>query len=52
MAMSNGVSMGSIVIGCSLLVLILISVISGGVVVSKMTSPAAVSIGFWGFYVS
>ena len=51
MAMSKGVSMGSIVSGCLLLVLTLISVVCGSVVMSKMTRPAAgVSIGFWGFY--
>ncbi|XP_028402686.1 uncharacterized protein LOC114525508 [Dendronephthya gigantea] len=50
MAMSRGVGVGSMVIGISLLVLSLISLICGAVVVSKMTSPAAVSIGFWGLY--
>ena len=49
--MSNGVSIGSIVTGCLLLVLTLISVTCGGVVMSKLTRPVAgVSIGFWGLY--
>ena len=52
MAMSNGVGVGAIVIGCTLLVLTFISVVCGGVAMGKMTSPAAVSIGLWGFYVS
>jgi hypothetical protein len=52
MAMSKSVGVGSIVIGCTLLVLTLISVISGAVAMSKLTSPAAVSIGLWGLYVS
>ncbi len=52
MAMSQGVGVGSIVIGISLLVLTLISIICGGVAIGKMSSPAAVSIGFWGIYVS
>ena len=52
MVMSNGVGVGAIVIGCTLLVLTFISVVCGGVAMGKMTSPAAVSIGLWGFYVS
>ena len=52
MVMSRGVGVGSIVIGISLLVLAFISLICGAVVVSKMTKPAAVSIGLWGLYVS
>jgi hypothetical protein len=52
MAMSKSVSMGSIVIGCILLVLTLISVICGGVVTSKLTGRAGFNIGFWGLYVS
>ena len=52
MAMSNGVRVGTIVIGCTLLVLTFISVVCGCVAMGKMTSPAAVSIGLWGFYVS
>ena len=52
MAMSVGVTKGSIAIGCSLLVLTLISAICGGVAMSRMSSPVAVSIGLWGLYVS
>ncbi len=52
MAMSQGVGVGSTVIGISLLVLTLISIICGGVAIGKMSSPAAVSIGLWGIYVS
>ena len=53
MAMSKGVSIGSIVTGCLLLLLTLISVISGRVVMINLTKPnAGVSIGLWGFYVS
>ena len=53
MAMSKGVSIGSIVTGCLLLLLTLISVISGCVVMINLTEPeAGVSIGLWGFYVS
>ena len=52
MAMSNSVSMGSIVIGSTLLVLTLISVISGGVVVNKLPGEADYSVGLWGLYVS
>lgn len=52
--MSNGVGMGSIVIGCSLLVLTLISVICGAVTVNKITAQAeaAASVGLWSLYVS
>ena len=53
MALSKGISTGLIVTGCLLLVLTLISVICGGVVISKMKRPeGSVSIGFWGLYVS
>ncbi len=52
MAMSQSVSVSSMVIGCSLLVLTLISVICGGVAVSKMTRPADATVGLWGLYVS
>ena len=53
MAISKSVSMGSIVTGCSLLVLTSISVICGGVVMSRLTKNAAfVSVGLWGLYVS
>ena len=53
MAMPKSVRMGSVVTGCLLLVLTLISVICGGIVMSKMTRPEGlVSIGFWGLYVS
>ena len=53
MAMSRGVGVGSIVIGISLLVLTLISIICGGVAIGKLSSGhAGVSIGLWGIYVS
>ncbi|CAB4038978.1 Hypothetical predicted protein, partial [Paramuricea clavata] len=50
MTMSKGVRVGSIAIGCSLSVLTFISMICGIVAMSKMSSPAAVSIGLWGLY--
>ena len=51
MTISRSVSKGLIVTGCSLLVLTLISIICGGVVMSKVTIPAAIySVGLWGFY--
>jgi hypothetical protein len=50
--MSNGIRVGSITIGCSLLVLTFLSMICGIVAMSKMSSPVAVSIGLWGLYVS
>ena len=41
--------MGLIVTGCSLLVLTLISIICGGVVISKVTIPKAIyNVGLWG----
>ena len=53
MAMSKGVSIGSIVTGFLLLLLTLISVNLGWVVMINLTEPdAGVSIGLWGFYVS
>ena len=53
MAMSKSVSVGSIVVGISLLVLTLICVICGGVAVGKMrSSPAAATVGLWSLYVS
>ena len=53
MAMSKSVRMGSVVTGCLLLVLTLISVICAGIVISKMKVPEVpVSVGFWGLYVS
>jgi hypothetical protein len=54
--MSNGIRVGSITIGCSLLVLTFLSMICGIVAMSKMShvthGPNAVSIGLWGLYVS
>ena len=52
MAMSKGIRVGTITIGCSLLVLTFISMICGIVAMSKMSTPIAVSIGLWGLYVS
>ncbi|XP_028402704.1 uncharacterized protein LOC114525522 [Dendronephthya gigantea] len=50
MAMSKGVSVGSMVFGCMLIVTTFISVVSGIVAMSKITRPYAASIGLWGFY--
>ncbi|CAB4016165.1 ---NA---, partial [Paramuricea clavata] len=51
MAMSNGIRVGSITIGCSLLVLTFLSMICGIVAMSKMSTPVArASIGLWGLY--
>ena len=53
MAMSKSVSVGSIVTGCLLLVLTLISVIFGCVVLSKEPTNATLgSLGLWALYVS
>jgi hypothetical protein len=52
MAMSHGIRVGTITIGCSLLVLTFVSMICGSVAMSKMSTPIAVSIGLWGLYVS
>jgi hypothetical protein len=52
MAMSKGIRVGTITIGCSLLVLTFFSMICGSVAMSKMSTPIAVSIGLWGLYVS
>jgi hypothetical protein len=52
MAMSKGVRVGTITIGCSLLVLTFISMRCGIVAMRKMRTPIAVSIGLWGLYVS
>ena len=53
MAMSNSVGVGSIVVGCLLLLLTLISVICGGVAISSFGGGAAASsIGLAGLYVS
>jgi hypothetical protein len=50
--MSKGVRVGTITIGCSLLVLTFVSMICGSVAMSRMSSPIAVSVGLWGLYVS
>ena len=50
--MSKGVGMGSIVVGCSLLVLTLICVICGGVAVSKVSAEPSATAGLWSLYVS
>lgn len=50
--MSKGVGVGSIAVGCSLLVLTLISVICGAVAVSKISAEAGATVGLWSLYVS
>lgn len=50
--MSKGVGMGSIVVGCSLLVLTLICVICGSVAVSKVSAEPSATAGLWSLYVS
>ncbi len=53
MAMSKSIGVGSIVVGCLLLLLTLISVICGGVAISSFGGrEAASSIGLAGLYVS
>ncbi|XP_028402694.1 uncharacterized protein LOC114525514 [Dendronephthya gigantea] len=51
MVMRKDVAVAAMVIGCTLLVLTVISVICGSVAMSKLSSPAAyVSIGIWALY--
>ena len=46
-------SISSIVIGCLLLMLTLISVVCGGLVVNNIIDPPAYArVGLWGLYVS
>lgn len=53
MAVSKGARVASIVIGCLLLALTLISVICGGVAIGKMQSTTVeVTVGLWTLYVS
>ena len=52
MAMTQGIARSSIVIGIIELVLGSISVICGIVSMSKLTSPAATTLGIWALYVS
>ena len=52
MAVTEGTARSTAIIGIIELVLALIAIICGGVAMSKMTSPAGVTIGIWALYVS
>ena len=52
MAVTEGTARSTAIIGIIELVLALIAIICGGVAMSKMTSPARVTIGIWALYVS
>ena len=52
MAVTEGTARSTTIIGIIELVLALVAIICGGVAMSKLTSPAGVTIGIWALYVS